>query len=441
MRTNPLRRSCLSLVALASLIYTGAATAQTVMTLAGTGATGAGNGQGSLATFNAPLGVAVDASGNVYIADFGNQLIRKLTPDGNVSTLAGTAGVRGTGYGQGTGASFTDPFAIAVDSSGNVFVADRGDGTVRKITPGGYVSPFATGLGVPYGIAVDSSNNVYVTDNGTKEILKFSPSGGTRMTFFGGLVAPIGAAVDVYGNVYVEDHGVIKKITPGGVATALAGSGTAGFANGFGAGASFNDVYLLAVDAAGNVYVADNNNHIIRKVSPLGSSSYVTTFAGSGVAGSADGIATAALFNSPTGVAVDKSGNVYVADSSSNKILKILPALTETGSTLTLVGGRFSVTMNWLSYAPGASFVPATAWQINDNYGYFATSDPTSPDVLVKMINFCGANNSWSVYISGATDVGTNINILDTTTGHTYTTSNSLGHPFNLVRDQAFACP
>jgi endonuclease YncB( thermonuclease family) len=339
-----------------------------VTTLAGTaGVTGSLDGTGAAAQFNNPNGVAVDGSGNVYVADSNNYTIRKITPAGVVTTLAGTAGTGGSADGTGAAARFNSPNGVAVDGTGNVYVLDSSSNTIRKITSAGVVTTLAgsaanppgsadgTGAAArfsdPFGIAVDGSGNVYVADNFNNTIRKIT-SGGVVTTLAGSATNPAGsadgtgaaarfslpwaAAVDGSGNVYVADVGnnTIRKITSGGVVTTLAGSAAnpQGSADGTGAAAQFNSPYGLAVDGSGNVYVADTFNNTIRKIT---SSGVVTTLAGTaGGAGSTDGTAAAARFNGPSGVAVDGSGNVYVADTYNNTIRKI----TSGGAVTTLAG-------------------------------------------------------------------------------------------------------
>jgi len=226
-----------------------------VTTLAGlAGSSGSADGTGSAARFYNPYGVAVDSAGNVYVADTDNCTIRKVTPGGVVTTLAGLAGNRGSADGTGSAARFYNPFGVAVDSAGTVYVADSRNHTIRKVTPGGMVTTLA-GLATSPGSA-----------DGT----------GSAARFYG----PMGVAVDSAGNVYVADSSnyTIRKVTPGGVVTTLAGlAGNRGSADGTGSDARFYCPWGVAVDSAGNVYVADSLNHTIRKVTPSG---VVTTLAG-----------------------------------------------------------------------------------------------------------------------------------------------------------------
>jgi streptogramin lyase len=336
-----------------------------VTTLAGTaGPTGSADGTGAAARFNSPRGVAVDGSGNVYVADTSNYTIRKVTPAGVVTTLAGTTGSIGSADRTGAAARFNNPFGVSVDGSGNVYVADYSNSTIRKITPAGVVSTLAgtagstgstdgTGAAArfynPWGFAVGGSGNVYVADTWNHTIRKITPAG-VVSTFAGTALAsgsadgtgaaarfngPVGVAVDGSGNVYVADtnNSTIRKITPAGVVTTLAGTtGLIGSTDGTGAAARFSYPYGVAVDGSGSVYVADTSNYTIRKITPIG---VVTTLAGTALAsGSADGTGAAARFNNPFGVSVDGSGNVFVADTGNSTIRKITPA----GVVSTLAG-------------------------------------------------------------------------------------------------------
>ena len=281
---------------------------------------GSADGTGAAAQFWIPGGVATDASGNVYVADTGNSTIRKVTPGGVVTTLAGTAGKTGSADGTGATAKFWRPGGVATDASGNVYVVDTGNGTIRKVTPGGVVTTLAGAAGV-----VGSADGA-----------------GAAASFF----HPPGVATDASGNVYVPDteNSTIRKITPGGVVTTLAGTaGETGSDDGTGGAASFYFPQGVATDASGNVYVADTMNRTIRKITPGG---VVTTLAGTALeAGSNDGIGGAARFRFPFGVATDASGNVYVADMDNSTIRKVTP-----GGVVTTPVGSAST----LGFVPGA---------------------------------------------------------------------------------------
>jgi sugar lactone lactonase YvrE len=324
------------------------ATGAVVTTLAGSRSGGASDASGKTASFNMPCSVAADASGNLYVADTFNNMIRKVTSDGVVTTLAGST-ASGSADGTGAAASFSNPRAVAVDASGNVYVSDYVNDAIRKITPDGLVTTLAgtdlrgsapaagtkISLSNPRGLAVDSYGNVYVADSGNNLIRKITPDGvattlagstsrgssdgkGSEASFY----QPYGVAVDVSGNVYVADayNNMIRKITPDGVVTTLAGSTASGSSDGKGAAASFHLPSALALDASGNIYVADTGNNMIRKITPAG---VVTTLAGSTTYGSSDGRGVAASFDGPAGLTVSSSGIVYVADSGNNLIRKI----------------------------------------------------------------------------------------------------------------------
>jgi sugar lactone lactonase YvrE len=243
---------------------------------------------GPLATaqFYGPGATAVDAAGNTYVSDAGNNVIRKITPAGVVSTLAGN----GTpGYADGTGAivKFNSPQGLAVDATGNIYVADRGNNVIRKITPTGTVSTYAgvttPGLfdaaagstaqfNAPVSVAVDASGNVYVADLKNRAIRKIAPTGAVA-TIAGGLIypfligAPNGLAFDAAGNLYIADQsGRILKLVQDKILYTVAGSTTPGYVNGAGAAARFNTPQSLTFDAAGNLYVADFGNNAIRKI-------------------------------------------------------------------------------------------------------------------------------------------------------------------------------
>ena len=313
-----------------------------VSTLAGS-TEGFRDGSGTLAQFSYPTDVAVDAAGNVYVADESNNLIRKITPEGLVSTLAGS--IWGFRDGLGRSAQFNKPSGVTVDTSGNVYVADYSNHRIRKITPEGLVSTlagstrgFRDGLGTsvefnrPSGVALDAAGNVYVADSDNHRIRKITPEGvvstlaGSTQGFRDGdgrsaeFSYPSDVAVDAEGNVYVADeyNHRIRKITPEGVVSTLAGS-IWGFRDGLVTSAQFNGPTGVAVDAEGNVYVADLFNDRIRKITPEG---VVSTLAGS-TEGFRDGIGRSAQFDKPTGVAVDAAGNVYVADEFNNRIRRI----------------------------------------------------------------------------------------------------------------------
>ena len=252
---------------------------------------GIADGITTSAKFYYPNGSAVDKLGNIYISEEGTSRIRKITPLGEVSTFAGN--VIGSADGIGMSAQFMNPSGIAVDKQNNLYVADQFNHRIRKITPAGIVTTLA---GSTQGYADGS---------------------GSGAQFY----RPIGVVVDGQGNVFVADlfNHKIRKITPSGGVTTIAG-GAYGFADGNAASAKFAFPGGLALDKEGNLYVADSENHRIRKITPAG---IVSTFAGTGTNGTNDGVADVSQFSSPREVDVDAAGNVYVVDAGSHRIRRI----------------------------------------------------------------------------------------------------------------------
>jgi streptogramin lyase len=284
-----------------------------VMTFAGKpDERGTADGVSSGARFVYPIGIAIGAADNVYVADKVSNTIRKITPSGEVTTFAGSAGVSGHADGAGGNASFSGPVAVATDSSGNLYVADYGNSTIRKVSPTGEVTTIA-------GLAGQSGDV-----DGTGAAARFT--------------TPYSIATDREGNIFVAEISshVIRKITPAGVVTTLAGkAGEEGHANGLGNNATFSDPHGVATDSEGNVYVADYGNDTIRKITPAG---VVTTLAGQvgqGENGEFDGIGSAATFFQPMAVATDRAGNVFVLEA--DNIREIAPA----GEVSTFVGALF----------------------------------------------------------------------------------------------------
>jgi sugar lactone lactonase YvrE len=376
---------------------------------------GSADGKGTEAGFFNPRGVATDRAGNVYVADTDNDTIRKITPAGDVSTLAGATIKWGSTDGVGAQALFgvcaygvrgpypSDvmrycmPFVggVAADAAGNVYVADEYNYTIRKITPAGEVTTLAgvagqrgdvDGIGAqarfsfPRAIAADRAGDLYVIDG--DKIRKVTPAGAVSTLIRGG-VFPYGyrgydLAADDAGNLYVTDsyQHAIRKVTPAGEVTTFAGlPKTSGSADGVGSEARFSEPQGIATDSAGNVYVADSGNRTIRKITPKGE---VSTLAGAaGESGSADGTGAQARFSSSLGeLAVDRWGNVYVADTLNYTIRKVTP----TGEVSTLVGvaGRSGFTpgaLPGLLIAPLGVAVSGTSLYITMDYGVAVVTD------------------------------------------------------------------
>ena len=358
-----------------------------VTTLAGlAGAYGTADGTGSDARFNFFNGAAagVDSAGNVYVADTSNHTIRKVTPAGLVTTIAGLAGSAGSANGTGSAARFSYPFGVTADSAGNVYVADSANSTIRKLTlvgtnwvvttvagrAGTYGSTDGTGgaarFNFPVGLTVDSAGVLYVADPDNQNIRKITPVGTTWVvTTVAGDVSvkdafgnplggyadgtnsaarfkrPLGVAVDNAGNLYVTDEGnsVVRKVTADGtnwVVTTLAGVALMpGRIDGIGAAARFDFPFAVAVDTSASVYVADTTSDAIRKLTLVGTNWVVTTLAGlGGNYGNAEGVGGDARFAGPSGVALDGVGNAYVADQLNHTIRKV----TADGRVTTVAG-------------------------------------------------------------------------------------------------------
>lgn len=290
-----------------------------------------GTASGTPGSFKLPVGMGIDASGNIYVADTAAATVRRISSSGGVLTLAGQADTPGNADGNGSLARFTLPAGIAVDTSGNVYVSDIGNHNIRKITPIGAVTTLAGGTA---GFADDDVDDAVST-------ARFKN--------------PWGVAVDDSGNVYVADTGnnVIRKITPAGLVSTLAGAvGLAGFADGSGDAAHFRSPTGIVMGTDGHLYVVDQGNSVIRKITTAG---VVTTVAGlASTPGNADGLGSEARFRTPTGICTDSSGNLYVADSGNNLIRKITPA----GAVTTVAG-----------HAGSSSVITGTGGSLNQPLG------------------------------------------------------------------------
>ncbi len=333
-----------------------------ITTVAGTGIPGGpiGNGDGGPATsagFANEFGLTVDSAGNLYIADTYTGRVRKVTPSGIITTVAGTgkAGYSGDG-GPATSAMLNWPFGVAVDTAGNLYIADSSNYRVRKVTSDGIITTVAGNgsngysgdggpatsamLGLTQGVVVDATGNLYIVDSSNSRVRRVSPDGIITTVVGGGLNSPgdggpgtsvalyfpVAAATDQAGDLYITDSYRLRKVSQDGTITTVAGNGSAGYS---GDGGPANDAqlslpYSVTVDSTGNIYIGDNLNHRVRKVSPGG---IITTAAGDGSAGfSGDGgPATSAHLYYPDSVAADAAGNLYIAEWS-NHVRKVSPA-------------------------------------------------------------------------------------------------------------------
>jgi sugar lactone lactonase YvrE len=328
-----------------------------VLTVAGNGApTFSGDGgSATLAALN-PAGVAVDSSGNLFIADNLNNRIRKVTPAGIITTVAGNGSRDFSGDGgAATSASLGSPNGVVVDRSGNLYISDNLNNRIRKVTPAGIITTVAgngssgwTGDGgpapsasisSPSGIAVDQSGNLYIADLGNLRVRKVTSTGiittiaGNGTFGFSGdggpatlaaLRSPKGVAVDAGGNLFIVDTGNnrIREVTPAGIITTVAGNGSATF-SGDGGPATMTAVNPagVAVDAGGNLFIADSGNNRIRKVTSAG---IISTVAGDGsLAFRGDGGPALSAELNAAGVTVDTGGNVFIVDTANNRIREV----------------------------------------------------------------------------------------------------------------------
>ena len=346
----------------------------TINTIAGTGlASFSGDGRAPLnAQFLAPGGIATDASGNLYIADAGNNRVRKVAA--TVSTLAGTGTAGFQGDGQAATAQLSAPTYLAVDAQGELYIADSGNNRVREISGSAIHTVLGDGNAatlLPAGIAIDRFGNAYIGDSANHRVTEVLVDGsaktiaGDGVNGFSGdngpalsahLSALAGVAVDSAGNVFVVDAGNqrVREISKNGTIATVAGNGAAGFSGDGGAAisAQLRDPSGVAVDSAGNLFIADTGNNRIRMVSASGT---ITTIAGNGVAGFGGdgGAGTSASLSGPTGIATGKSGVLYFCDTGNNAVRMLTPgassiviaSVADAGSELAtpLSGGKIVV--------------------------------------------------------------------------------------------------
>ena len=376
-----------------------------VSTFAGSNAVGDADGTGTAASFDNPDGMAFDSNGNLFVADGGNNLIRKITPAGVVSTFAGSgnaASVDGTG----TAASFRNPVDLVIDASDNIYVIDRLQPKVRKITPAGVVSSFA-GTGsegftdgaanvarfkAPQSITIDADGNLYVVDTGNNRIRKITPDGtvstlagsgntgdadgnGTSASFD----RPMSIVIDASGDFLVSDQNndLIRKITPAGEVTTIVGSGTRATVDGNGTSASLNAPDGLAFDASGNLYVSDYIGHYLRVITP---GLEVITLAGTGTGGSTNGDRSVATFNLPKRLIFDNSGNLYVSETLGDNIRKVtVPMLTGSSSGQ---GGVHNVTLTTTDGNGGSATQVFTVTVSETTPPVFENNTPSSSNTV-----------------------------------------------------------
>jgi len=427
----------------------------TISTVAGNGVQGfSGDGGGATsANLNDPAGVSADAAGNLYISDYGNQRVRKAATSGIISTVAGTgvAGYSGDGA-HATSYELNDPEGIAADSAGDVYIADYANQRVRKVTAAGAISTIAgtgtagynsdgilaTGayLNQPIDVAVDGAGNVYIADSSNQRIRKIATSGiistvaGTGTSGFSGdgglataakIYLPEGIALDSSGNLYIADtyNNRIRVVGTNGVIKTIAGNGTSGYGGDGGAATSaMLDLPTgVAVDPAGNVFVADSANQRVREIN---SSGVISTVAGTGAAGyNSDGIpATEADVYYPHQVAIDAAGDVLIADDYNQRIRKLTsaaaPALSLHPTSSTIQSGQsatlsatptgtspYTYTYQWYQGTSGNTSTPLSG-ATGSSFTTAALTSTTSFWVLVKYAYGSENSQTLTVTVSGS---------------------------------------
>ncbi|MBX2907245.1 MAG: Ig-like domain-containing protein [Taibaiella sp.] len=444
-----------------------------ISTVAGNGTLGY-TGDGATATaasINQPYGLCVDGSGNVFVAQYGNDVIRKISVSGLITTFAGNGvgSFSGDG-GQATSASLNDPFDVTVDGDGNLYVAEYTTGRIRMIDTSGTISTFAgttTGydgdgglatdakLSLPRGVAVDHSGNLFIADWGNNRIRKIDASGiistiaGTGISGYNGdgiaataarLNRPTELAVDSSGNIFFSDAGNerVRRIGVDGIIQTIAGTGIGGY-NGdsiLATSAMLSDPEGIDVDLAGNIYISDNNNHRIRKVNASG---MITTLAGIGSAGySGDaGLATLSELHHPVGVAVDSHGNIYISDNSNSRIRLVSAGAYVAAISGTAVVCQGNSTALADSVSGGYWTTSSAAVATIDSTGVVLGVAAGTATISYTITNSCGSATATKVItvnplpdagnITGPStvNVGSTISLADTAGGGVWTSSNT----------------
>jgi sugar lactone lactonase YvrE len=390
-----------------------------VSTFAGTGVAGYADGASASAQFNDPCGLAIDAAGNIYVADYKNYRIRKISPSGVVTSIGG--------------AVYSLPWGVAVDAAGNIYVAHPYAHRISKVSPNGnlistagagqgYVDGPAlnAGFNYPSALAVNAAGTIFVADNynhciravspnnlvttfaGTGTVAGYADGTGTSAQFYN----PTGLVIDAAGNLYVADqyNHRIRKITPAGVVTTIAGSGQAGYVDGAAATAQFDRPVHLALDGAGTIYVTEAYSNRIRKIS----GGTVSTFTGTGIAGYLDGPAETAQCDFPWGIAVASNGTVYFSDSHNQRIRRIglsptQPVLSSFTPSTATSGTTVVISGSGLIDASAVSFgsVAAQSFVVNS-------------DTQITAVLGAGASGTVSVTSAGGTGTKTGFTFVPT---------------------------
>ena len=313
--------------------------------------------------FTAAVGIVADAAGNLFVSDRDDHVIWKVSPTNQVTLLAGLKGFAGSADGQGSTAQFRNPGCLAFDPVGNLVVADTGNHTIRRVAPDGTVTTLAGSPGIPgttdglgssarfnapYGVAVSATGTAYISDS-QNHTIRLLATDGTVSTYAGtpgvsgqgnGSLSsaqfdqPNGLALATDGTLFVSDYGnsCIRVISPSALVSTLAGkAGTVGYTDATGTAALFNQPVGIALDASGNLWVTDTHNHAIRRITPAG---VVNAMAGSGLVGNVDGTGALAQFNLPCGITAIASGNLVVADTYNHILRNVTPTGVVTALTV-----------------------------------------------------------------------------------------------------------
>ena len=384
MKVLNLRYTIAILTILLFTFFTFTVKAQIIKTVAGNGfpSYSGDGGAATSASLNGPIDVTVDAVGNLYIVDGFNNVIRKVNTSGIISTVAGN--VNSPGYigdgGAATSANLNNPSGVAVDTAGNIYIADALNNRIRKVNTNGIISTVAgngkqgysgdggaatsASLSLPSGLAVDAVGNIYIAEG--QRIRKVNTSGvistvaGNGTDGYSGdggaatsasLNDPTGVSVDAAGNIYIADqlNSRIRKVNTNGVISTVVGNGIQGYSGDGGAAtsASLNNSIAVTVDAVGNIYIADEGNNRIRKVNTSG---VISTVAGNGTNGYSGngGVSTNAELNNPFGIAVDGTGNMYIADNGNQRIRKVsVGAVPITLASFTAIANNKTIITTW----------------------------------------------------------------------------------------------
>jgi hypothetical protein len=408
--------------------------AQTITTVAGSGIQGfcGDNGPATAACLDDPYSVSLDFNGNFYIADAFNHCVRKVNAAGIITTIAGTgiASYSGNG-GQATLAGLNMPSSVAVDFFGNIFIADAGNHVIRKINTSGIISTVAgnnvqgfsgdngpatlASLNGPSSVFVDFSGNLYIADLQNNRVRMVSGVGSQITTIAGNGTAaytgnngpatsaslnhPSSVVMDMNGNIFIADehNHAIRKVDLSGIITTVAGNGTPGYSgnNGPATSAQLNFPFGVAVDATDNIFIADMSNHVVRKVTPAG---IISTYAGNGTIGFSgdNGPATSAMLWAPVSVAILGTGDLYLTDANNYRIRKVsncstpLQPASITGSAVICPGNQYTYTIQPLANATSYTWTLPAGWTGASNTTSITVTAPFGGTISVAGTNSCG---------------------------------------------------